>query len=60
MIERLSLTEDGLHLRHEFTLEDPDHLAEPASFTALWDHRPDLEPTGAVCDPENALRYLED
>jgi hypothetical protein len=60
MVERLSLTEDGLHLRHELTLEDPDHLAEPVSIDALWDHRPDLEPSSPACDPENALRFLED
>ena len=60
MVERLSLTEDRLHLMHEFTLEDPDHLAEPVSFTALWDHRPDLDPSGEACDPENARRFLEE
>jgi hypothetical protein len=59
-VERFSLTEDGLHLRHELTLEDPEHLSEPVSFVALWDHRPDLEVSGAACDPENALRFLEE
>jgi hypothetical protein len=60
MVERLSLTNDRLRLKHEFTLEDPAHLAEPVSFAALWDHRPDLKPSGEACDPEVARRFLDE
>jgi hypothetical protein len=60
LVERLTLTEDGLHLRYEITMEDPDRLAEPASYTMLWDHRPDLTPSEEPCDPEIARRSLED
>jgi hypothetical protein len=60
-VERLTLTEDRLRLRYEFTMEDPEYLGKPASFTMLWDHRPDLKPSprSEVCDPAIARRYLE-
>lgn len=60
MVERLTLTEDRLHLQYEFTMEDPAQLAEPVSFSMLWDHRPDVQPSGVACDPEIARRYLEE
>jgi hypothetical protein len=59
MLERLTLTEDKLHLRYEFTIEDPEYLAEPVSFTQLWDHRPDMALSGESCDPAVASRFLE-
>src|SRR5688572_14696509 len=60
-VERLTLTEDRLRLRYEFTMEDPEYLEKPSSFTMLWDHRPDLKlsPRSEVCDPAIARRYLE-
>ncbi len=60
-VERLSLTDDHLRLRYETTVEDPTYLEKPASFTMLWDHRPDLKlaPRSEVCDPAIARRYQE-
>jgi hypothetical protein len=59
MVERFSVAADKVHLEYQFTLEDPDYLSAPVSFTELWDHRPDLEPSGEKCDPEIARRFLE-
>jgi uncharacterized protein DUF6152 len=59
LVERLTLTADRLNLEYAFTLEDPDLFAEPASYTATWNHRPDLEFSGEPCDPEVARRALE-
>jgi hypothetical protein len=59
-IERLTLAPDRLHLRYEVTVEDPEYLVEPASFSMLWDHRPDIEPSQEPCDPEVSARYLEE
>lgn len=59
LVERLSLTDDRRHLRYDITTEDPDYLTAPVSFSGLWDHRPDLEPSGEECDPEIAKRFLE-
>jgi len=60
-VERLTLTDDHMRLRYETTVEDPVYLEKPASFTMLWDHRPDLKPSprSEVCDPAIARRYLE-
>ncbi len=55
--ERLTLAADGLQLRYELTIEDPEYLAMPATYTALWDHRPDLTNSGPACDPQIAERY---
>jgi hypothetical protein len=38
--------------------EDPAIFAAPVSYTATWDHRPDLELSGEACDPEVARRAL--
>lgn len=59
LVERLALTDDRLKLAYTFTLEDPELLSAPVSYTALWDHRPDLEFSGETCDPEAARRPLE-
>jgi hypothetical protein len=60
-VERLTLTDDHVRLRYETTVEDPVYLEKPASFTMLWDHRPDLKPSprSEVCDPAVARRYLD-
>jgi hypothetical protein len=59
VVERLSLADDRLHLRYEVTIEDPDYLTSPVSFAELWDHRPDLEPSGEQCNPDVARRFLD-
>ena len=59
LVERLTLTEDRLRLEYALTLEDPDVLAAPFSFTAIWNHRPDLEFSGVACDAEVARRAVQ-
>ncbi len=59
VVERLSLTEDKLQLKFDVTLADPESLTEPVHFTQLWDHRPDMQPSGVTCDPGVAGRFLE-
>jgi hypothetical protein len=59
MVERLSLTEDKRHLLYEYTIEDPEYLTERVSASAVWDHRPDIMPSGVVCDDDVADRFLD-
>jgi hypothetical protein len=59
LVERLTLTNDGRQLEYTLTLEDPDVLAAPFTYTALWNHRPDLEFSGIACDPEVARRAVQ-
>ena len=62
MVERLALAADRRHIEYSFTLEDPEYLAEPVSFSSVWEHRPELSISSEAepCDPEIAARFLED
>jgi len=59
LVERLTLSADRLRLEYSFTVEDTDILTAPLSYTATWDHRPDLMPSGVACDPEVARRAFQ-
>jgi hypothetical protein len=59
LVERFTLKPDRLQLEYTFTLEDPDVLAAPFSYTATWNHRPDLEFSGVACDPEVSRRAVQ-
>jgi Family of unknown function (DUF6152) len=60
-VERLTLTEDRVRLRYEFTVEDAAYLTGPATLTQQWDHRPDLEfsQNAEPCDEDVAARYRD-
>jgi hypothetical protein len=58
LIERFELTEDRQQLEYTFTIEDPAYFTQPISYTAIWDHRPDLQPSAVPCDPDNARRAV--
>ena len=55
----LTLTPERTQLEYVLTLEDPDMLIGPASYTAMWDHRPDLAFSGEPCDPDVARRAVQ-
>jgi len=59
LVERLKLSQDRRQLEYTFTIEDPAYFTQPISYTASWDHRPDLEPSAVRCDPDNARRAVE-
>lgn len=59
LVERLRLAENRQQLEYTFTLEDSAYFTAPISYTVLWDHRPDLEPSAVPCDPDNARRAVE-
>lgn len=59
-VERLALAADRLHLRYEFTIEDPAYLTAPVTYEMQWDHRPDLERSDVACDADDAKRFLEE
>jgi hypothetical protein len=52
------LSEDGTRIQVEFTLEDPQYLAEPFSGTVDWVYRPDLEFFEFDCDPAVSSQYV--
>jgi hypothetical protein len=57
VVERYTLSDDGRSVAVEFTLEDPDFLAEPFSGSAEWIYRPDLEFFEFDCDPAVSSQY---
>lgn len=59
LIERFSLTEDGLGILLTITLTDPVYLSEPVTFTHRWVKMPDRELVQTPCTEESALLWLE-
>ncbi len=57
VVERYTPRDDGRSIAVEFTLEDPDYLAEPFSGSAEWIYRPDLEFFEFDCDPDVSSQY---
>lgn len=58
VVERYTLSDDGSRILVEFTLEDPQYLAEPFSGTVDWIYRPDLEFFQFNCDPDVSSQYV--
>ena len=57
VVERYALSEDGTRLIIDFTVEDPEYLAEPFSGRVEWYYAPHFEMMGFGCDRENSSRY---
>jgi len=60
VVERYRLNDDGAHLDVEFTLEDPEYLAEPMVHRRPLIYSPHLEMFPGECDPEATRRFLRD
>ncbi len=60
VVERFRLTEDGTHIDLEFTLDDPEFLAEPMVHSRQLIHSPHLEMLHGDCDPVNTSRWVAD
>ncbi|HEX5419059.1 MAG TPA: DUF6152 family protein [Gammaproteobacteria bacterium] len=58
-VERLTLAGDKRHLKYEMVLHDPKFWTKAVTLSTVWDYRPDVEPSGATCDPQDARRYLQ-
>ena len=56
--ERYWLSENGMRLNVEVTVEDPVWLAEPYVFTHQWRKQPDAPVIDAECTSESANFYL--
>jgi hypothetical protein len=59
LLERFSLSEDGLFLLAEITVTDPVYLTEPVTFIHRWKKLADREVIQAPCTMESAKLYLE-
>lgn len=59
LVERFSLSGDGLFLIAEITIADPVYLAESVTFLHRWKKLADREVIQAPCTLESARLYLE-
>ncbi|HSG63447.1 MAG TPA: DUF6152 family protein [Gammaproteobacteria bacterium] len=51
VVERFSLSADGTRIQIDFTVEDPEFLAEPFTGSLEWVYVPDFELSGLECTP---------
>jgi hypothetical protein len=58
LLERFSLSEDGMYLHAEITVTDPVYLSEPKTFGHRWRKIPDRTVIQAPCTEESAKLYL--
>lgn len=58
VVERYALSEDGTRILIDFTLEDPEYLAEPFTGTLEWRYLPHLKMAAFDCDLEQASRFM--
>ena len=59
VVERYTLNEAGTHIDLEFTLDDPEFLAEPMVHRRQLNYSPHLEMYPGECDPEATSRFVE-
>lgn len=59
LYEKYWLSDDGMMLHVEFTVEDPAYLTEPVTMTHQWAKQPDGVITHAECSTETANFFLE-
>jgi len=59
VVERYQLIDDGRRLRVEFTLEDPEFIAEPLTHMRELLYAPNMTIQSFDCDPEATSRFLD-
>jgi len=58
VVERYTLTQDGRGMTIEFTLEDPEFIAEPMTYTRQLVFTPEADMSQFNCDLESTSRFL--
>jgi hypothetical protein len=60
LTERFEVSADGKQLIYSGTMEDPEFLGAPSSWTGALQYRPEMELSNEMCDLEAAQRFLDD
>jgi hypothetical protein len=61
VVERFSVSADGLQLTYSYTVNDPVYLAAPFSHSVAWDRLPNDAPVYPYdCDVESASQFSRD
>jgi hypothetical protein len=58
VVERYRLAQDGTRIVVDFTLEDPEYLAEPLTHSRELISSPELKLNEFNCDPETTRRFV--
>lgn len=58
VVERYRLNDDGFSMAMQFTLEDPEFIAEPLHHKSTFYHAPHMKMLTGNCDPKNTSRFL--
>ena len=59
VVERYRLNEDGVHIDLEFTLDDPEFMAEPMVHSRQLNYSPHMQMFPGECDPEATSRFVD-
>ena len=57
VMERFQLSDDGTQMSYEGVLESPEYLAEPATWSFVFNNRPELRHSERGCDLGSARRF---
>ena len=57
VVERFRLSDDGTQMSYEGVLESPEYLAEPVTWSFVFNNRPELRHSERGCDLESARRF---
>ena len=57
VMERFQLSDDGTQMSYEGVLESPTYLAEPATWSFVFNNRPELRHSERGCDLGSARRF---
>ncbi len=60
LTERFEVSADGKQMVYSGTMEDPEFLSAPVSWSGTWEYRPEMQLSNEVCDLEAAQRFLDD
>jgi hypothetical protein len=60
LIERFEVSADGKQLTYSGTMEDPEFLTAPASWSGMLEYRPEMQLSNETCDLEAAQKFLDD
>ncbi len=60
LTERYEVSADGKQLVYSGTMEDPEFLSAPVSWSGTLEYRPEMQLSNEACDIETAQRFLDD
>ena len=60
LTERYEVSADGKQMIYSGTMEDPEFLSAPVSWSGTWEYRPEMQLSNEMCDIETAQKFLDD